>query len=201
MDYLYAKLNWEIEKVEYEGLDTETANTVVNNSTREISVNVFKAPSIISWQALKTMRDDGQLIPGQQYRITDYTTTTTQLDTQSAGHQFDIIVVADDVNKLNENARAIQHEGDTYFANSKLEAWKLNYCLDNDTTRFAWADSVNGKGVIYRMIDEFNNDVPYDFKNIQFKKAYVWYHTFVDDLVGNSYGNKISVIFPVIKQP
>lgn len=27
----------------------------------------------------------------------------------------------------------------------------------------------NGRGVIYRMIDEFGNDCPYDFKNIQFK--------------------------------
>lgn len=44
------------------------------------------------------------------------------------------------------------------------------YCFNNDTSRFAWADNVNGKGVIYRMIDEFNNDVPYDFKNIQFKR-------------------------------
>ena len=25
-----------------------------------------------------------------------------------------------------------------------------------------------GKGVIYRMIDEWNNDVPYDFKNIMY---------------------------------
>ncbi|NLZ95105.1 MAG: hypothetical protein GX921_04680, partial [Bacteroidales bacterium] len=108
------------------------------------------------------------LVPGQQYRITDYVTTTTQASTRGAGHQFDIIVTADDVDKLNENARAVQHDGDTYFANSKLEAWKLKYCLDNDTDRFAWADEANGKGVIYRMIDEFNNDVPYDFKNIQY---------------------------------
>ena len=31
-------------------------------------------------------------------------------------------------------------------------------------------DVVEGKGVIYRMIDEFGNDCPYDFKNIQFKR-------------------------------
>ena len=133
-----------------------------------------------------------------------------------------------------------------YFCNSHLSAWKVWYCLDNDTARFAWADvnpnmittsggesyahdagdyyrdsskdvgfgnntlygwtsqdnvtiytasltpeiedvtydedgddaggagavvSVNGehgRGVIYRLIDEFNNDVAYDFKNIQF---------------------------------
>ncbi|NLZ95104.1 MAG: hypothetical protein GX921_04675, partial [Bacteroidales bacterium] len=124
----------------------------------------------ILWADLVVLRNAGELIPGQQYRITDYECTTVQENTQSAGHQFDIIVVADDVNKLNENARACLHEGDTYFANSKLEAWQLKYCLDNDTSRFAWADEVNGKGVIYRMIDEFNNDVPYDFKNIQFKR-------------------------------
>ena len=146
----------------------------------------------ILWAGLVALRDAGELIPGQQYRITDYTCTTVQANTQSAGHQFDIIVTADDVNKLNENAKAIKHSSDTYFANSKLEAWQLKYRLDNDTARFAWADSVNGKGVIYQMVDEFNNDVPYDFKNIQFKKANVWYYTFVDDLVGDSHDNKIS---------
>jgi hypothetical protein len=227
----------------------------------------------VTWQELKDLRDSSALVPGREYRITDYVTTTVQENTRSAGHQFDIIVTADDVDKLNENARAThkkkellpwfehsksdpaeryfyvdsvviegltlyrwvsyeelnagdwtdgQHRttylltekrdvvigdvvwgwqsiddgeyrendyeegsdetktiinvgegympGSDYFANSKLEAWKLKYCLDNDTSRFAWADEVNGKGVIYRMIDEFNNDVPYDFKNIQFKR-------------------------------
>ena len=103
-----------------------------------------------------------------QYRITDYQCTTTQSETSSAGHVFDIIVVADSASVLNENARAALHAGDAYFADNDLAAWELKYCLDNDTTRFAWADTTNGKGVIYRMVDEFGNDVPYDFKNIQF---------------------------------
>ena len=93
----------------------------------------------ITYAQLKSLRDNKQLVPGQQYRITDYVTTTAQENTQSAGHQFDIIVVADSEDKLNENARAIQHSGDTYFANSKLESWQLKYCLDNDTDRFGWA--------------------------------------------------------------
>jgi hypothetical protein len=106
-----------------------------------------------------------------QYRITDYETTTVQKNTRIVEyHPFDIIVVADDVNVLNENARAIQHEGDTYFANSDLNAWELKYCLDNDTSIFAWADATNGKGVIYYMKDEWNNECPYDFKNIQFAR-------------------------------
>ena len=147
-----------------------TGSLEVSGSIVSIEKPLIVETKKVLWADLVALRDAGELIPGQQYRITDYVTTTTQASTQSAGHQFDIIVTADDVDKLNENARACLHEGDTYFANSKLEAWQLKYCLDNDTSRFAWADSVNGKGVIYRMIDEFNNDVPYDFKNIQFKR-------------------------------
>ena len=56
-----------------------------------------------------------------------------------------------------------------------FEAWELKYCLDNDSERFAWADPA-GKGVIYYMKDEWNNECPYDFKNIQFIRP-----IFVDD--------------------
>ena len=62
----------------------------------------------------------------------------------------------------------------SYFANAKVNAWKLKYCLDNDTTRFAWADETNGKGVIYYMQDEHGNECPYDFKNIQFERDTTW---------------------------
>ena len=125
----------------------------------------------ITYLNLKSLRDNSQLIPGQQYRITDFVTTTAQENTRSAEHQFDVIVTADNENTLNEVARACLHEGDTYFseAGANLAAWKIWYCLENDTERFAWADTQNGKGVIYRMIDEWNNDCPYDFKNIKSK--------------------------------
>lgn len=281
----------------------------------------------VKWQELKDKRDNGQLIPGSLYRITDYNCTTTQENTRSAGHQFDIVLLALSENKLAEEGWAMEHPTDvydvtfsdnvtkkcyiykrneqfcnivdintlfgttekyfghdayvsideesktcvcrfdssdlniedcqySYFQNSNLSAWKVWYCLDNDTSRFAWAQeeipivtnsiicdtsidtnkeyvkgsgtaltvdgidyyywgtidhtggcyttnltptvgdkiytrisyvdilqmvecgtiiSVNmeggipaGKGVIYRLIDEWNNDVPYDFKNIQF---------------------------------
>ena len=208
-----------------------------------------------TWQNLKNLRDSGSLIPGMQYRITDYETTTAQAWTRSAGHQFDIIVTADSENTLNEKARAIQHEGDTHFNRANLTNWEIWYCLDNDENRFEWisdedkvvnrvklnnngelvlleqsgttseddklfyswkgtnnettfyiysdvldvtpesivyissttgikentngwtfiVESENiskGKGVIYRMIDEYGNDCPYDFKNIQFLRSF-----------------------------
>ena len=204
----------------------------------------------MEWATLKAMRDGGQLIPGQQYRITDYMTTVNQhtnQDSRSAGHAFDIIVTALDSSTLSEQASAIQHEGDSYFENSKLEDWQLKYHIDNenwslqagtyakdsedysfikagtieiDGTTYImwkgdsyysedWADyalSLNdeidsdmyayygpddfdpeepevtgqiaskeveeneGTGTVLWMKDEFNNECPYDFKNIQFKR-------------------------------
>ena len=126
----------------------------------------------IAYADLVRLRDNGELVAGSFYRITDYITTTAQENTQSAVHPFDIIVLALSENTLAEEAYAIQSARDTdgYFAECNLSAWKLWYSLDNNTERFAWADEVNGKGVIYRMIDEWNNDVPYDFKNIKFKR-------------------------------
>lgn len=236
-----------------------------------------------TWQELKSDRDQGQLVPGAQYRITDYRARVKSYGTgsdyvRSMSHPFDLIVTADSPNKLSEVARAIRHTGDSYFPEeTNFEAWKVWYCLDNDTARFKWAlnifsigtdffirnrisdevgaaapycwisestpfsyrwtaseipaqddvcwtnydktgtessiSGVNiGFGVIYRLIDEFNNDAPYDFKGIQFK-AYgdtaslgskVWRYTFDSgEASGNTdvsltgaihdvYGNKIS---------
>ena len=64
----------------------------------------------IAWSDLKAKRDAGELIPGMQYRITDYDFTTTEEDTDSAHLSFDIIVIADSESTLNENARAVHHQ-------------------------------------------------------------------------------------------
>ena len=301
-----------------------------------LSVNYFE---------LVNLRDNGKLIPGQQYRITDYVTTTSQENTESAGHQFDIIVTANSNNTLSEIASACIHEGDTYFSenNANLSAWQIWYCLDNDSSRFEWAmkysydsdnnlyefdnwvtavgkvcdDQINtfyeteinekfshygysedldgiqiltlygrnldgdideglntntlyhykgvynvdgkeydgwaqlvikddgsrnyavdedgnyiyiltertaiGKGVIYRMIDEYGNDCPYDFKNIKFTKPIIsetgtpdsnFYYTFCSydgnssnikdaSIIGNNYNVYNNVIKPlfIIKKP
>ena len=170
LDYEGLSLFWNNVKKVIEDNELVTTTALTNLNTRVDTVEDALANQIISitYTDLKTRRDNAQLVPGQQYRITDYQCTTSQANTRSAGHVFDIIVTADDESTLNEVARAVKHDGDTYFAGCDLNVWKIWYCLDNDTTRFAWADSTNGKGVIYRMIDEFDNDIPYDFKNIQF---------------------------------
>lgn len=150
--------------------DADQATLTAANNYTDTAIAGVTSFEETTYSALKAKRDAGTLVKGKWYRITDYTCTTIQEDTQSAGHVFDIIVRADSTNVLNENAYAALHSGDTYFANCKLEAWQLKYSLDNDTEKFAWADSTNGKGVIYYMKDEWNNECPYDFKNIQFKR-------------------------------
>lgn len=155
-----------------------TVPLTVNGVTKTVCLNGYSAGegggvvlvTEVTWSELKTLRDGDGLTAGAFYRITDFVTTTTYAESQSAGHHFDIIVQAIGTGALNEEALATWNASDTYFTNSALNAWKVWYCLDNDTTRFNWADSTNGKGVVYRLIDEFGNDVPYDFKNIQFKR-------------------------------
>ena len=136
----------------------------------------------ITYNELKSLRDNNSLVPNMRYRIIDYITTTTQADTQSAGHQFDLIVLATSVNTLDCQARAVLNSGDTYFSSGgntcDLSKWQIWYDIENNIDKYAWADSGSGKGVIYRMIDDLNNDCPYDFKNIQFKENGSWVYTF-----------------------
>lgn len=122
----------------------------------------------ILYDDLVKLRDSGELIPGMQYRIIDYETTSTAYDTSVAGHFFDIIVTANSNSCLSEKARADHSKRDEegYFNSSNISAWEIWYDINNDVNRFDWADGDYGKGVIYRMIDEFGNDCPYDFKNI-----------------------------------
>ena len=204
---------------QWTAINSGITDTWINDINEKLE-NITSTTIIeITWSDLKAKRDAGELTLGQLYRITDYQCTTTESYTRSAGHQFDIIVLALTNNTLSEQAWAALHSGDTYFANNNLSAWKLWYCLDNDTTRFAWADNTsgNGRGVIYKMIDEFNNDVPYDFKNIQFKHPIdtatyrYYYYTFASENAENNtdyslsatqeiYSNKILPYIDVHKQ-
>lgn len=237
----------------------ENASNAILAIEEELDTTVRKIESIL-YDELVHKVENGELIPGQFYRITDFVTTTKESSYYtSAEHQFDIIVKALDAYTLSEDAEAIHHEDDAYFSDSKLSAWTLKYNIYNDTNKFNWArrevytvsgntiynfekayditttinttsgpvtivgyikgsyggteyilpkdniyaggglyyykysiESVwntsgssitytpNGKGVIYYMRDEFGNEAPYDFKNIQVRP------TFIRDSFANS---------------
>lgn len=101
------------------GTNIKTVNGTSILGSGNIDINLAES---ITWSALKTLRDNSNLVVGKLYRITDYVTTTVQTGTRSAGHAFDLVVIATSVNALSEDAKAILHEGDTYFANSDLNA-------------------------------------------------------------------------------
>lgn len=125
----------------------------------------------ITYAQLYSKVSNSELIPGTKYRITDYVTTTSHEGTISAGHRFDLVVTAISDNKLDCKVSAAYNAEDNYFINGDqdISKWQIWYDINNDNDRYSWAD-INGKGVIYRMIDTFNNDCPYDFKNIMFRR-------------------------------
>lgn len=121
--------------------------------------------------------NNSTLIPGKQYQITDYNLTVNRewdRDGYAEGPGlsvgpglFDVIVTANAADSIDSEARATWHEGDTYFEDQKLDAWRIWYDPWNNYLEYPWCDYY-GKGCIYRMIDESGNDVPYDFKHMMF---------------------------------
>lgn len=187
----------EIEKFLQGITDTESLTGLLNELERNITEAYNKAisealaksvPMTETTHAeLLALKRGRQLKAGTWYRITDYeTTVANDSEARSAGHAFDVIVLATGASELSEEARASRSERDGgYFVGAKLEAWKVWYCLENDQTRFQWVDPQKGKGVIYRLIDEWGNDCPYDFKNVQFKR-FLTAGEFVDNVVDDA---------------
>lgn len=115
-----------------------------------------------TYEELKSMISSSALVAGNKYRITDY---VTEFGTwKSAEHRFDVVVEATSSNQISNKAEAMLHEGDLYFSESRLQDWEIWYDIDNDSNLSPQAKT-GAKGCIYRMIDEFGNDAPYDFKN------------------------------------
>lgn len=152
--------------------------TTYHNKVRNAINNASSAANPmenITYSALLSKVNSSTLTPGKKYRITDYCTTTdgdndSTKEYRSAQHPFDLIVTATSGNTLNPIASAAVHAGDTYFSNSDLSKWIIWYSLVSTSDKYEWGGT---KGIIYRMIDEKNNDLPYDFKNVQFKRTLI----------------------------
>ena len=177
--YLSKKISEWMEVVAYKMAKQAKANLEkvqndIDNLRSEIpNIQLYHS---VTYSQLVQLRNNSKLVPGAWYRIIDYITkVANDPEAQSAGHPFDLLVMATSINSISEEARAIKtsRNSGSYFKNSNLSAWRVWYCLNNDSTRFMWASST-GTGVIYRLIDEWGNDFPYDFKNIQFKRYYTY---------------------------
>ena len=138
----------------------------VNGQVYELAGSGGSASAItnITYEELKELVVSYGLVPGSKYRITDFVSIYTEGEiylNKSAGHQFDIIVTAKTNSELYSQASAALHEGDDYFSNCDLSKWELKYNINSKNEI--------GKGEIYYMKDEFDNEANYDFKNCLFK--------------------------------
>ena len=121
--------------------------TILEETIKDYSNGVIR----VTYSELKQLRDNSALSPGTWYRITDYDTTVyNNANARAAGHPFDILVMAIDVNQMSEDAKAVHSARDTegYFAHANLAAWKLKYSLDNDSAKFAWASDSGEKWTV-----------------------------------------------------
>lgn len=161
-------------------------NIVIDSTSGDSNLNFYKgsiedknryitAGEILvsgSYSTIYNLYKAGKLIPGCFYEIEDYTLVLDpdRTDIKSGDHKFNIILQAISKNKFSEVAKAApsKDESDTYFNNCDLSKWELKYCIENDIDRFDWAYN-RGQGVIYYMKDEWNNECPYDFKNVMYK--------------------------------
>lgn len=134
----------------------------------EVSEDVVIKPIVTTYSKLKTMCENGELIPNQTYRFTYNPEFIDNGYYKSANHPFDLILTALDEYHLSEDARACYCEDDDYFKNAQayLNAWRIKYNIDNEYRAFTYNE--NGCGCIYSMTDEFGNSFPYDFKNMLF---------------------------------
>lgn len=122
---------------------------------------------------LVDLRDSGSLSPGTWYRITDYVTITSQYDTHSEEHQFDVLVLATSSNTLSEQARAIAHGGETTSAiiveSPGIDAgtfttvyvrYKQADEIFGPFTKYAWAPIKNSEGKSIEEVDltDINTD-------------------------------------------
>lgn len=148
-------------------------------SLKDIIISESKLYEEITYENLVKKKNNSELDPGRNYIITDYSpklSTSKEskhnldrlADNNDNKKGFNIVVRAISSDKLSEEAHVSHRRGDTYFANCNLSAWQIMYCLENDTKRFSWANTSEGKGVIYLMKDEFGNIAPFDFKQIRF---------------------------------
>ena len=128
---------------------------VEGKDTHLINIGI---PDLISgtWSDIRVLKTAGKLVPGVWYRITDYKTSD---------NGFDIIALAVSDVSFSEEARAIENPNVRYFNNCDLLSWKL------------WCDFNSEEVTITRMIDEYGNDCPCDFKHQQNGHYPIGYNT------------------------
>lgn len=146
----------------------KTINDKITKIQEQIGSGVIPQTMVeITYSELKSLRDNGQLAPGCWYRITDYETTTSQYNTQSAGHLFDIIVLALDNKTLSEEAFACHSERDIKLQGMKMVTVNGSEQHVNNLIRKSYLDGEYEGEVYYAFTIENNTNVGFYLKSLE----------------------------------
>lgn len=127
----------------------------------------------VTYSELVELRNNGELVSGKYYRITDYVATANSESIYTPTNiPLDIIVMALTEDTLCQEGYAVKRSGYNYSSAINYEfktTIKVYYTLDNDIDNFEWADTENGKGVIYKMsnLASLNNGSDFDYIGLE----------------------------------
>lgn len=156
-----------------------------------------------TYSELVALKNSSSLKPNTEYAIMDYCFTSNQNGqipmTNKGG--FAVVVRTNENGELKHKARAMYGTltEENSFDQRGIERWELMYDIENDTSKYAWADEATGKGVVYYLRDEWNNEAYFDFKTLAISmqglaiSIFITYNDPTIDISSNgvAYNNKI----------
>ena len=141
-------------------------------------------PTYTTYAKLKELVVGKKLNVLSTYIITDYlpvlSSTYSQTAQSTDKSQFALMLIANTNSTFFHECLAVDlaKDNQSNLSIANVRNLKILYDFNNDKNKYDWIADGIGNGVIYRMIDEYGNDCPYDFYNIKFKFGDVYYYTF-----------------------
>ena len=203
---MYHLTNHLVDAVIDVGPETITFEKIVNLDAWKLKYSLDNDESKFAWA------DNRAVMQVKDSNDEDEETTYLYVrdSSQDEEGQYAWIFISESGNKSIKDNTTWYLVKDTDIIYTSSEEVSIGDVLDMSGTPVTVIDYERsvGKGVIYRMIDDKNNDLPYDFKNIQYYKNSIWQYTFntpsyEDDSLSNAgchgniiknYLNKIKVV-------
>lgn len=180
-----------------EGLEGDVNTLQENVGLRDGAINEhgkildsLTKPTYTTYAKLKELVVGKKLNILSTYIITDYlpvlSSTYSQTAQSTDKSQFALMLIANTNSTFFHECLAVDLvKGDqSNLSIANVRNLKILYDFNNDETKYDWIADGIGNGVIYRMVDEYGNDCPYDFYNIKFNFGGKYYYTF-SEISGN----------------
>lgn len=141
-------------------------------------------PTYTTYTKLKELVIGKKLNILSTYILTDYlpvlSSTYSQTAQSTDKSQFALMLIANTNSTFFHECLAVDlaKDNQSNLSIANVRNLKILYDFNNDESKYDWIADGIGNGVIYRMIDEYGNDCPYDFYNIKFNFGGEYYYTF-----------------------